>query len=500
MTTIQFVPTFHWWDVGPLVGADTFDLSSCTQTEDLGTYYCYNRFNATVVDYWCYDIVDGVCQKPTSQSISELITNFGGCMQHAVDLGFDITLNVHVDDGRQLGGWRNTLDFDPLETYGGTSYLESVLYPLVDSLASAVKSDSAVSIVLQGEMGATVFMHPDSWLEVKTLVEKRISDARSDLDMSKVLVGLGLNNNKLCGCIDIGQTDGTKYLAAFAGNFEAVEGQFDLAAIQDLFLAYDFVGISAYVPMTNTTPVPCEFEGLMIRLDYEFSYYGLTLRDLSNNHGKGIQWIEFGIGGGYSQAGIQPAPNASWAAYYPFFGVANTYACDLDPFDGCDPNADNAIRDYRRTYYSVASQYLAQGGCSYRVSEVYNWNLQSWDPQGIYPVSFASQTDEERNPTAFQDKVIQQLINEHNINVTSGDTLCSQSLDTSASTITAQSDGSVLIAASGEQTSDDADVDADLDDATNKNSPSNLLATINSIPGIKDFVAQRILEIEGISI
>lgn len=47
--------------------------------------------------------------------------------QHATAKGFSLSLNVRVDDGRALGGWRNTLDFDPLHRYGGFSYLQARL-------------------------------------------------------------------------------------------------------------------------------------------------------------------------------------------------------------------------------------------------------------------------------------------------------------------------------------------------------------------------------------
>ena len=40
-------------------------------------------------------------------------------MQVATDRGFDISVNLHVDDATKggLGGWRNTLNFNPVEPY-----------------------------------------------------------------------------------------------------------------------------------------------------------------------------------------------------------------------------------------------------------------------------------------------------------------------------------------------------------------------------------------------
>lgn len=46
---------------------------------------------------------------------------------------------------RARAGWRNTLDFDPLEISGNWSYLEAVLYPLADAVRLAAKPSTRVS-------------------------------------------------------------------------------------------------------------------------------------------------------------------------------------------------------------------------------------------------------------------------------------------------------------------------------------------------------------------
>ena len=43
--------------------------------------------------------------------------------------------------------------------------------------------------------------------------------------------------------------------------------------------------------------------------------------------GKEIHFIEFGVGGGTSQAGDTPARTASEAAWYPYFGIFGAYRC-----------------------------------------------------------------------------------------------------------------------------------------------------------------------------
>jgi hypothetical protein len=42
-------------------------------------------------------------------------------VQQATSKGFDLSVNLHVDDATRggLGGWRNTLNFSPLERFSG---------------------------------------------------------------------------------------------------------------------------------------------------------------------------------------------------------------------------------------------------------------------------------------------------------------------------------------------------------------------------------------------
>ena len=60
------------------------------------------------------------------------------------------------------------------------------LYPQVDS-------------VLQGEMGATVFMHPYEWIDVKSTILSNATSGSNALDPEQLFFGMALNNNKLCG-------------------------------------------------------------------------------------------------------------------------------------------------------------------------------------------------------------------------------------------------------------------------------------------------------------
>lgn len=51
-------------------------------------------------------------------------------MQRALDYGLHISVTPHLDDGMNLGAWRNDLDLDPYKKYSGYSYNDVFLYPL----------------------------------------------------------------------------------------------------------------------------------------------------------------------------------------------------------------------------------------------------------------------------------------------------------------------------------------------------------------------------------
>lgn len=381
MQRLQFLVSVWWVDTGPRnpppgwSGCDHYSFSD---------YYCFNRFNSTSVDYWSYERGAGGKPVPVDQAqVNEFSRLLGQCFQQAVDQGFDVAVNVHADDGNQKNGWRNTLDFDPLQPFRGFTYMQVFLDPVVDALAAAMGARSEAYLALQGEMGATVFIYPDEWAQVADAVRERFAAMRPEL-RGRLKLGLGINNSKLCGCILIDVLDYNEYLSKFAPLWLQNAGMFDLPAIHELFGNVDFVGISAYIPQKRLDFQPCDMETLMRQMDREFAFYNLTLRKLADE-GKEIHWIEFGIGGGDSQNGDRIATDPLQAAYYPYFGIGGRYTRALDPWTTYAPEQPNAVRDYMHHYYNATSQYLLQGGCDFRVDAVYMWNLGSWDVIGLYP-------------------------------------------------------------------------------------------------------------------
>lgn len=405
---VQFVPTFYWWDQGPdLSKAPPGFDPSCTNYT-LSTYYCYSRFNVTEVAWWCYTRKDGRCPEVTSAEIDDMVEGIGHCMKYAVDKGLNLAVNARVDDGRSLGGWRNALDFIPNKRYGKYSYEEAILYPLADALGKAADPNTELSFTLQGEMGATVFYHPLEWIQVIADVRERIQRAAAypapGLSAKQnILIGIAVNNNKLFASVHLDVVDGREYLNLLKTDFPKKD--FDYPAIHSLFeQAADFIAISAYIPVSTPKFQPCELEGLLQRMDEEFAYFNISVKDLVDTYGRQIHYVEYGVGGGVSgTATTVAAKTAEEAGYFPFFGISGVYSCDKDPFGGCTPNAPNPVREYRQYFYNQSAVYFEQGGCDYHgVTIAYIWPLGSFDVLGVY---------DEGPPCAYCDPVVTNTIN-----------------------------------------------------------------------------------------
>ena len=52
------------------------------------------------------------------------------------------TVLPHIDAGGKVRTWRNWVDFDPLEAYGGYSYGDLVLGTIADELAATVTPET----------------------------------------------------------------------------------------------------------------------------------------------------------------------------------------------------------------------------------------------------------------------------------------------------------------------------------------------------------------------
>eukprot|EP00887_Chlorella_sp_A99_P004275 scaffold15.g4275.t1 len=522
-TRLQFLVSQSWVDSGPRhpppgwAGCANYTLSD---------YYCFSRFNSTEVVFYSYGRDDSRRNVPVDQAqIDEFEQLLQACFEHAVDRGFDIAVNVHADDGMQMNGWRNTLAFDPLEPFGNFSYVDAFLSPIADALAAALRRrpTTRVWLALQGEMGATVFFYPWSWVEVADQVGRkalpvpgpialpaasraaarrglpRAVPAMRGLGVSslwarhwgcwaqireqiarglppgssdhRVQLGFGINNSKLCGCVLADVVDYDVYLEEFAKLWPSMQDWVDTDGLRQAFMSMDFVGISAYVPQKKVFGFqPCEMENLMkaragaVRMDVEFAYYNLTLKELND--------AGYGIGGGISQNGDQKATTAEQAACIVvclrsnqiirtcILGIYGHYRRELDPWTTWEPESyHNPVRDYMRwvcgrLYYNQTSKYLLSGGCDYtasrpgareglpgaaasrrrrggsrdprgwapsrwaapsaraciQVGSAYLWNVASWDVIGMYPQAPGING-------SYRDEVAVSIVRAHNARV-----------------------------------------------------------------------------------
>lgn len=109
ITRLSFVPTTYWADSGPLDPPPGFD--PLCQDLDLSGYYCYDRFESTTMSHWCLaktpeDLIRHNCDEPTEDAVRVWQLLLAQCLARAVDEGMDIEMNLRVDDGRTLNGWR----------------------------------------------------------------------------------------------------------------------------------------------------------------------------------------------------------------------------------------------------------------------------------------------------------------------------------------------------------------------------------------------------------
>lgn len=379
---------------------------------DLNTYYCYNRFDATQVKHWCYqrNPDDKSCQEVTEEEIERFTTAFGKCVQRAVDMGFDIEVNVRVDDGRALEGWRNTLLFDPTKDYGRWSYETAILNPIADILAGLDSYDKQISMTVLGEMGATMFFYPEEWSAILERMRERIDSKRPNVPGVKL--GIQQNNSKFCGCYAVGFVGKhEEFLKMLDDGFDPAAMGISTDKVRELYRNADYLGISAYIPMTSPNNFDlCDFEGLLQRTDNELAYFNLSLSEITET--TAIHYAETGVGGGAAQDGKTPARTADEAAFYPYWGIQGPHRCDLDPFKMCECdeitgecNSQNPVREYRRNFYKSFSEYLNKGGCKYSssIEVVYIWGTGSWDVLGVY------------NPDrSWMDPVVTKTIRDHN--------------------------------------------------------------------------------------
>ena len=82
------------------------------------------------------------CPKVNKLAIDRFRFGLQWCLAKAVELDLDISITPHLDDGLEMGGWRNALVFDPLAKYAGYSYYDVVLRPIASALNAVITPDA----------------------------------------------------------------------------------------------------------------------------------------------------------------------------------------------------------------------------------------------------------------------------------------------------------------------------------------------------------------------
>ncbi len=283
----------------------------------------------------------------------------------ATDAGLEVSVLCQVDasDTGAVQDWRNFFDFDPTDVLPGGSYESAVLGPVMEALDAAVPRGTRVELAVEGEMGRTLFTHPDKWRQI-------IARLKSEPGREAWRVGISANYENVAG--------ETKPDASPASERQA------------LVAAADFVGLSCYAK-AGAVPTEQDFAGCVEKFAAEWAAAGCAIPP-----GKPLRFTELGLGGGGFDDEWQlrlPAPRLDRMA----------------PFSGTDdvaknPWQDAARRDYRRAWHRAALSYLRQPRTPWPVASAFLWSFASHDVHGF-------------TQPAFRDDVIVRDIREHNESV-----------------------------------------------------------------------------------
>lgn len=283
----------------------------------------------------------------------------------AVARGLNVSVLPHLDAaGGVVDEWRNRYRFGPNARVGAGSYRSLLIDPLADAIEAEASSTTRVDLALSGEMGRSLFDHPEEYLELaRTLRERFAANPRT----RGVRVGVALNWTGL------------------AGGAEGI----DRDAVARLFAELDFVGFSCYAPV-GVPPRAEDFAAATRAFLAELADLGGGVRG-----GAALVLSESGIGGGYplGAAGEVEFPSPEEVAERPFDGRGNGV---LDPW------RDPALAALRSGYHQALCDYLGnRDGVAPPIEKAFLWSEGPWDPQGVAD-------------RRFRDEAIAAAIDRHN--------------------------------------------------------------------------------------
>ena len=336
------------------------DSKQCLQKVDQALQYTNKNLLFLVTLYfvpardevssYC-SMVQGKCVKLNSSIVSDYENSWKACFKHALESHVGVTIVPHLDDGGTKTMWRNRVKFDPEKNYDEFSYADIMIRPLARALAEALGSQKVpINFYLEGEMGASLFAYPESYLNLFREVKSLYPDWN---------VGLSLNFNNVDGNV----------------------GNQKVGPIRDLLDITDFIGISAYRSLSNPI-LSQQFENNVTGVQGELSRLNIHLAP-----NKIFQFTEVGLGGGFKNSiGELPATSPEDAASAPWSGITHPYSVLHDPWQNPE------LKELRQQFHRALLDFLDLPQSQTGINGAYLWNSNSWDPQGLREAPYRDST------------------------------------------------------------------------------------------------------------
>lgn len=292
---------------------------------------------------------------------------FAAAIRQAVRRGLHLAILPHLDPALLEDSeieWRNHFRFRPGETIGAGSYESLLIDPLVEAIEAEAYSTTQVDFSVSGEMGLSLFEHPEDYRALVQRLRKRFA---ANPRAPRVRFGVALNWSGLAGGAD--------------------PATLDRDAVAELFSELDFVGFSCYAPV-STPPTVGDFNRATANFLAELGEWGGTLPPNAT-----LEISEVGIGGGQPER----TKNA-----YAFASVSEVAA---KPYEGsgnppANPWSSPTLAILRTQFHAALLAYLS-GPQTPPINKAFLWSEGPWDPQGV-------------SGERFHDAPIARLIADHN--------------------------------------------------------------------------------------
>ena len=247
----------------------------------------------------------------------------------------DLAITCHLNAWGPIDDWRNYFRFDPLAAYQGWTYREAMIESVAEALRSTGWQDP-VDLALIGEMGQTLFEHPDAYRAI-------VRQLRAAPRLPPLRLGVSLNFQEV------------------AGRHEPTDAQW--RAVGALLGECDFLGVSNY--RWVELPVgPDDFAAAIDSLRRQLDRPGVSAHRTLPLH-----FTEIGLGG-CRDHGV-PARSAAEAARTPWLGTA---AAEWSPW------SNRELRGLRREYHAALLAFLREPPPGVVMSGAFLWTEGSWDP------------------------------------------------------------------------------------------------------------------------